>query len=234
MREFNTSGPCDPKLHYTVPRPEIVARGLDQIDKGRFFTIFAPRQAGKTTCFKMMLEALEGRDEYVGTWISIEDLRSAPPDVFWRKMSLRLAREFEIIRPEFEAPEMGSTWDIEELAVALRRHGVRRWVLIIDEFEGAPPDLLGDLMHHFRQLYHKRATHALHSLVLVGVGNTTEADQDSLSNILDEVQIDHFSRSEVCDLVRQYEDESGQSFDEDVIRQIYKNTLVSCHACNVV
>ena len=71
-REFNTSGPCGPELHYTVPRTATVARGLKQIEKGRYFTIFAPRQAGKTTCFKMMLEALKGREEYVGAWISLE------------------------------------------------------------------------------------------------------------------------------------------------------------------
>ena len=34
MREFNTSGPCDPKLHFMVPRTEIVRRGLEHIEKG--------------------------------------------------------------------------------------------------------------------------------------------------------------------------------------------------------
>jgi len=237
LREFNTSGPCDPKLHYTVPRTEVVARGIEQIEKGRFFTIFAPRQAGKTTCFQMMLAELAEREGYVGTWISTEDLRSAPPEIFWRKLSLRLGREFEIVRPGFEPPEITSGWDLEEYAVELKRQTSLRWVLIIDEFEGVPPDLIGDLMHHFRQLYHKRATHALQSLIVVGVRNITEANLDHASpfNIAEEVEIPYFTRAEVEGLVGQYVEEAGQEFDRDVVRQVYSNTAgqpgLACAVC---
>ena len=49
MRVFNTSGPCDPAKHYTVMREALVAEGQKLIDQGRYFTIFSPRQAGKTT-----------------------------------------------------------------------------------------------------------------------------------------------------------------------------------------
>ena len=237
LREFNTSGPCDARLHYTVPRTEVVALGLERIEKGRYFTIFAPRQAGKTTCFQMMLEALKDRPQYVGTWISTEDLRSAPPEVFWRKLSLRLGREFEIVLPDFAPPEIAGAWDLEEFAVSLKRQTGLRWVLIIDEFEGVPPDLIGELMHHFRQLYHKRDTHALHSLVAVGVRNITEANLDHASpfNIADEIQIPYFTRTEVEELVQQYVEETGQEFSPEVIHQVHANTAgqpgLTCALC---
>ena len=225
-REFNTSGPCDPKLHYTVPRAEIVARGLSQIEKGGYLTVFGPRQAGKTTCSRMMLDALKDRNEYVGTSLSVEGLRAAPPGVFWEALSSRLTREFEIALPGFDAPEIARLWEIEEFAVALKRHTSRRWVLIIDEFEGAPDELVGDLLRHFRQLYHSRNAHALHSLVLVGVRNITEVSLDHASpfNIVEEIQIPDFSRAEVNGLAQQYVAESGQGFNDDVIRQIHANT----------
>lgn len=43
MREFNTTGPCDPNQHYTVLRDVLLVEGREKAEKGRFFTIFAPR-----------------------------------------------------------------------------------------------------------------------------------------------------------------------------------------------
>lgn len=54
MRIFNTSGACIPEEHYTVLRQAQVAQGKEIVAQGRFFTIFAPRQAGKTTYFQLL------------------------------------------------------------------------------------------------------------------------------------------------------------------------------------
>lgn len=39
MREFNTSGPCDPDKHYTVMREALVAKGQALVDRGRFLRL---------------------------------------------------------------------------------------------------------------------------------------------------------------------------------------------------
>ncbi len=52
MRYFNTSGPNIIKEHYTLMRPELVAEGLSAVNQSRYFTIWAPRQTGKSTYFK--------------------------------------------------------------------------------------------------------------------------------------------------------------------------------------
>lgn len=236
MREFNTSGPCNPELHYTVPRTDVVARGLEHIERGHYFTMFAPRQAGKTTCFQLMLKALEEREGYVGTWISVEHVRNAPPEVFWDEVRTQLVHEFGAAAPGFELPPLRHTWDIGKVAAAVHELG-RRWVLIIDEFEGTPENIIGELMHQFRFLYHRKDSHALHSLALVGVRNITEVNLDHASpfNIADEIQIPYFSEAEVRDLIGQYVEESGQAFDESVIRQVYANTAgqpgLACALC---
>lgn len=62
MREFNTSGPCDPAQHYTVMREALVAEGCRLVEKGRYFTIFSPRQAGKTTYFQLLFRQLLPRN----------------------------------------------------------------------------------------------------------------------------------------------------------------------------
>jgi hypothetical protein len=42
MREFNTSGPCDPALHYTVMREALIKIGLEKVRKGRLFYAVCP------------------------------------------------------------------------------------------------------------------------------------------------------------------------------------------------
>lgn len=75
MRIFNTSGPCDPSKHYTVMRETLIAQGKALVDQGRYFTIFAPRQAGKTTYFQLLVKQLQGGG-YTPVWISFERLKT--------------------------------------------------------------------------------------------------------------------------------------------------------------
>lgn len=76
MRIFNTSGPCDPDRHYTVMRERLVAQGEVLVAGGRFFTIFAPRQAGKTTYFQLLFRRL-AQQGYTAVWVSFEGLKHA-------------------------------------------------------------------------------------------------------------------------------------------------------------
>ena len=71
MRYFNTSGPCDPDKHYTVMRKALIAEGQKMVEHGRYFTIFAPRQAGKTTYFQLLMKELQ-KKEYTPIWMSFE------------------------------------------------------------------------------------------------------------------------------------------------------------------
>ena len=75
MRYFNTSGPCDPEKHYTLRRGALIAKGREMVEQGRYFTIFAPRQAGKTTFFLLLLDELRQAD-YTPIWVSFENLKT--------------------------------------------------------------------------------------------------------------------------------------------------------------
>ena len=75
MREFNTSGPCDPRLHYTVMREELLVVGQKMIKEGRYFTIWAPRQTGKTTYFKLLINEIKKGNKYLPLWVSFENLK---------------------------------------------------------------------------------------------------------------------------------------------------------------
>jgi hypothetical protein len=53
MRRFHSYGPVDKDIHFSVPRTDIVQQYLDQLighpeKGGHYFTVWAPRQTGKT------------------------------------------------------------------------------------------------------------------------------------------------------------------------------------------
>lgn len=224
MREFNVEGPCDPARHFTVMREALVRKGIEKVEKGKYFTIFAPRQAGKTTYFQLMIRQLE-KTAYLPIWISLEDVANASVEKFYATLDhdLRLELSGLAITPQTQIVDNLS---LMQFFGELKQQG-RMIVLIIDEFDGVPSIVLSDLMHTFRKTYHKKAVYGLHSLILVGVRNISGAVLDKASpfNIADEIEVPYFSKAEVENLIAQYEQESGQIFQKKVVAKIYENTL---------
>jgi hypothetical protein len=58
--------------------------------------------------------------------------------------------------------------DVVQLFEKIRSH-TQSVVLVIDEFEGIPDAVLSEMMHAFRQMYHRKKYHARNELILVGV-----------------------------------------------------------------
>ncbi len=223
MREFNTSGPCDPAQHYTVMREALVAEGRHLVERGRYFTIFSPRQAGKTTYFQLLFRQLPPQ-EYLPIWISFEGLKRLTGADFYFAMAHFLQRELAVHGITVDQP-VTNAFQLQLFFEKLRSR-VERLVLVIDEFEAVPDAELSDLLHTLRALYHKRQFHALHSLMLVGVSTLAELVVSGASpfNIVDQLQIGYFTLAETQELIAQYVSESGQPFDPEVIRALYTNT----------
>ncbi len=224
MREFNTSGPCDPAKHYTVRREALLEQGRQLVDKGRYFTIFAPRQSGKSTYFSLLLERLEATGVYTPVWISFENLKTADRDEFYEDVTDQFQQYFAKYDIAVEEPITSHL----QLAKFFKRFGTALppLVLVIDEFEGIPDSVLNEVMHTFRKLYHQQEFHGLHSLILVGISTMAELVLSSASpfNIVDDLKISYFTHDEVRELIQQYVSESGQPFEEEVIEAIYEDT----------
>ncbi len=54
MRSFNTSEPNILEKHYTLPRLGLIEKGKELVYNDRYFTIWAPRQAGRSTYFRLL------------------------------------------------------------------------------------------------------------------------------------------------------------------------------------
>ncbi len=222
MRKFNTSGPCNPALHYTVMREALIANGKEKVNEGRYITLFAPRQSGKTTYFQLLLEEL--KDDYVPIWISFEGLNTMTREEFYESFDYDM---------HFALSEVDIHCDVtikNQLTVRYFFRDMRKQnrpiVLVIDEFEGIPNAVLGEVMHTFRKIYHQKERYNLHALILVGVSTIAELVLSTASpfNVAEELQLPYFTDEEVRDLIGQYVAESKQPFDEEVIAAIIHNT----------
>ncbi len=222
MREFNTSGPCNPALHYTVMREALIAEGKEKVRKGRYFTLFAPRQTGKTTYFHLLLEAVK-EEGFTPIFLSFESLKTVTREIFYQNLNKQLhkrLREHQIQSEQIIKNQI----DMIEFFEKCQAQSI---VLVIDEFEGIPDSVLSEMMHAFRQMYHQKQDHALHSMILVGVSTIAELVTSSGAspfNVTEEPQVSYFTRSEVNLLINQYVAESGQKFEDKVINAIYDNT----------
>ncbi|MEA3444517.1 MAG: hypothetical protein U9R19_07295, partial [Bacteroidota bacterium] len=76
MKEFNTSGPNIQEQHYTIFRKDLIDKGVRLVEKSKYFTIWAPRQTGKSTYFRQLANELETRN-YKVTHVNLENYQTS-------------------------------------------------------------------------------------------------------------------------------------------------------------
>ena len=216
MRYFNTSGPNIPKKHYTIQRTNLIKKGVDLVKDERYFTIWAPRQTGKSTYFRQLAKELEKRG-YEVVYFSVEgfnDYSAADTfDTFCRELKKQQNIEWNIKTFKDFEDKISNCSD-------------KKIVIIIDEIEGLNPQIFGQFLHTIRNLYHTRNTHCLKSVILVGVSNIVGIISDNASpfNIADNLDVPYFTVEEVHELLHQHETETGQLFDKKVKQKITEIT----------
>lgn len=215
QRYFNTSGPNIPAEHYTLAREKLISTGLDLVREKRYFTIWAPRQTGKSTYLKLLAEELAGQD-YKVVHINVENYLDTSKEGLLKELS----GEWQKLNGKPVAVS-----GFAEFSRSLKRIG-GKFVLIVDEIEGLNPDIFSQFLHTIRNLYHSREKHCLKSVILAGVSNIIGIVQDNASpfNITNNLTVDYFTREEVSDLLAQHEEETGQLFFEDVKEKIFSVT----------
>ena len=212
MREFNTSGPNIPEKHYTLPRLDLVKKGKQLVYKDRYFTIWAPRQTGKSTFFRFLAGALE-EEGYKACYVNFENFRHESKEDFLIRLKDALRDQWGIDFPQDTIA--GVFQQIENIAT-------EKCVLIIDEVEGINAEFFGDVLHAIRNAYHSREKHCLKSVILVGVNNILGVVQDNASpfNIAENLPIPYFTDEETLELLNQHERETEQLFEPKVKTKI--------------
>ncbi|MDZ7879602.1 MAG: AAA-like domain-containing protein [Saprospiraceae bacterium] len=216
MRRFNTSGPNMPAKHYSLPRLDWVEKGKTLVHDERYFTIWAPRQTGKSTYFRFLAEALE-LEGYKVCHTNFESFRDESKKDFLIGLNNALTDQWGI---PFQGTTLASVFE------QIERLKNEKCVLIIDEVEGINPEFFGSVLHAIRKAYHTRSNHSLKSVILVGVSNIVGIVKDNASpfNVTDNLNIPYFTDEETLELLNQHERETGQQFAPSVKHKISEIT----------
>ena len=241
MRYFNTHGPVNVQEHYVVPRRALIEELTAQIEQGKFFTIYAPRQMGKTTLLNNLETELRTRPTYLPIVLSFELYESWSAAQFWGDV-LGLIQDDLLAWAEAVDPAASDTLrsllaepvapDVQffrQLFTKLHQLApTLEVVLIIDEFDATPQEVLSPLLQTWRTMYldRQRRPHSLHSVVLVGIQNIARLNfgRSSPFNIAYQHRLEDFSLDEVRDLLGQYTAETGQPFAAGVIEKLVEQT----------
>ena len=228
MREFNTFGPVNPRQHYHVNRVAVKADLRAKIDKGRYLTLNAARQTGKTTLFREVVAEMEATGDYFAILLDFGALRGFSGTRLYERLTVDLNGQAVRLGLPTPAPQRDHGDFLDWLRLCVAQRG-QRGVLIIDEFDAVQEDILTNLLSLLRAMYLARYDPlypALHSIILVGVRALPSLLHGTQSpfNIADSFLLPYFTPAEVVDLLSQHTAETGQPFATDVIEAITRET----------
>ena len=245
-RMFEDSGVVDPHMSYHISLENVVSKRKQDIktlvDLGRYFSIFAPRQSGKTTFFEGFCHELEKDTSYVAILLSFQTYKNLDKQRFYQLIQKDLynqlvnrlnavnCRKLDAIRAYLDSHSLTDHISFSELFEELNQIvEFKKIVIFIDEFDGIPINELENFLTTLRELYQrykKQTDKALYSVGLVGIRNITKLIVGGVSpfNIADQVKLPPFTLKNVRDLYSQYTEETNQPFTEDAVKKVLNET----------
>jgi len=246
-RRFESTGYVNPETAYYVPLENITNADQEDlktmVDHGRYFSIFAPRQSGKTTFFRTFAKELEANTNYIFILMSFENCQDYDLKKFYHhiqnKVYKQLIKRLEIInctqlqdaRQFISKHDLHDSYDLYLLFEALNTIiSHKKIVIFIDEFDGIPLHEINNFLTTLRKLYQdykEETAKALYSVGLVGIRNITQLTVSGVSpfNIADHLEIQPFTLKNVRDLYQQYTQETHQPFTKEAVQTIFEQTL---------
>lgn len=245
-RFFEDSGTVDPKQSYFVSLEHVTnTKNMDiktMVDRGRYFSIFAPRQSGKTTFLARVRDQLHGDPTYVVILLSFQFCKNLDGERFYSEIEKELYRQLrrrlgdincekcEVVEEFLNRHHLNNHVDLMDLFDELNRIiQYKKIAVFIDEFDGIPENLLEDFLASLRELYleyKEEKQKALYSVGLTGIRNITKLVVGGVSpfNIADQVTLPSFTLQNIRDLYGQYTRETNQPFTDEAIKKIHVQT----------
>ncbi|KHD08697.1 hypothetical protein PN36_19225 [Candidatus Thiomargarita nelsonii] len=231
MRHFHSYGPVDCQEHFCVQRQALIAQGVEQLigkpeKGGHYFTIWAPRQTGKTWLMRQIEQVISQQypEEFTVFNFSLGRLRGMKDSLPELDFPPAFGRLIKSHLPGHPSPQ---NWD-DFAQLFSKTEGLwdRPLILLIDEVDTIPLALIDLMVAQFRELYLDRKNNWLHGLALIGVRAVLgiESQRGSPFNIQKSLKVPNLTSAEVKDLYQQYQEESGQPIEPAVVEQIYQTT----------
>ncbi len=156
MRKFFSYGPLDTEEHYYAPRKELLEDiyhhliGDNPQKGGHYFTVWAPRQTGKTWCLNQLCHRLSRENTFDVMMISLDDFRDQT-DV--GQITNALA---QLILKKL-GKETKDTYTLLDFGAIFSRDNLKRpLILVLDEFDALREEAINALVAVFRKIYNAR------------------------------------------------------------------------------
>ena len=245
-RMFEDAGTVDPKMSYHIELENVTntkGQGIKTlVDRGRYFSIFAPRQSGKTTFFKDFSSKLEKDPAYISMLLSFQAYKNIGGQRFYQLIQKEIYNQLvnrlhavncsklNAVKACLDSHNLTDHISLSELFEELN-HIIefKKIIIFIDEFDGIPISELENFLTTLRDLYQKykeRTDKALYSVGLVGIRNITKLIVGGVSpfNIADQVRLPPFTLQNVRNLYGQYTEETNQPFTEEAVKKVFEET----------
>ncbi len=230
-KRFNIAGPCNPADHYMLP-PERRLRGVrDLIDEKAYFVIHAPRQVGKTTCFRALASSLTAEGRYAALLASCETGQEAGPDfeagiaaVLDAIRQAAINQLPEPLRPPEAEPVVPAATRLLDMLSRWSRESPLSVVLFLDEIDSLRDAVLISVLRQLRTGFPDRPGSFPYSAALIGLRDVRDYRMEirpegrslgtsSPFNIkVASLTIRNFTAGEVAELYGQHTAETGQIF----------------------
>ncbi len=241
---FNTAGPAQEDIHYTLnPLRRVRYDEISQlIDQRKYFVLHAPRQTGKTTSLLAMVAQINAEGRYHCVYVNVEAAQTARGDVL-RGMRAILSRLESAARqllgspiPDAEALRAKNDGDVMLIEALESLCGVldKPLVLFIDEIDALIGDTLISVLRQLRDGYAKRPALAPIAVILCGVRDVRDyrihtaggeiITGGSCFNVkAKSLRLGDFSQEDIRELYEQHTQATGQVFEESVYPEVWRS-----------
>jgi hypothetical protein len=232
-RIFNIAGPCLPDKHYVLPTLERCPEIGRLLQDEQYFVVHAARQSGKTTLLKALAAEINGGDERVAVYCSLEtvqgltDPREGIPAVV-RSLQNTLRwhpaiKDLSLPTPDLEAFSTVLNAYLADLSAALDKP----LVMLFDEADCLSEQTLITFLRQLRDGFINRDQAPFPtSVALVGMrnirdykakirpGGDTLGSASPFNIITKALTLTNFTREEIASLYAQHAVDTGQIFEE--------------------
>lgn len=247
MRRFHSYGSIDTEEHYYAPRKELIEIAYTQLigynpkKSGHYFTVWAPRQTGKTWIMQEILFRLKKDPRFHVLKINLEHLEEV------EKVS-------RVIMSIAKTIGEGFGKDFTNIDTREKFQGIFRkelletpLILILDEFDALEEKSINAIVSVFRNIYFHRMdegdkptgekTYLLHGVALIGVRSVLgiENQEGSPFNVQRSIHIPNLTFAEMEEMFKWYEKESelfqtrektAFNFDDKELNYLYMNGVI--------
>ena len=243
MRIFNTAGLCFPEDHYMIDPLRRIAGTRGLIRQKKYFSLHAPRQTGKTTSMRALMQYLNAEGGHIALHFSCEAASVTGENYAAGNRILvdRIRSAAKSHLPEHERPPPIEYGDFSENLLGRfledwARTKKKPLVLFFDEIDSLSDLTLISVLRQLRDGYQNRPYAFPKAVGLIGLKDVRDYrvklrdEHKSMGtaspfNIKDKsLTLQNFTKAEVAELYAQHTTDTGQPFTEGAFAAAFHYT----------